>query len=463
MDQRPDPSHGSPETQDARIEEDFIGPLTPMKNMSHPRLPAALPFALAGVLVVSGLAFGAQFVKPSSGDHANPTLGQAGHERTHATQTATATLDESEPTAEEPVETATETATTIATPTATPTAARTAKPTTKPTASPARGLTLSAAVVSGKVKLTWSAYTGSDFAYYKVVRSSDATVAWPLGYDDTLLQAIGSKTQTSVTVSAPAGKTYSYRVFAVKSSDEGYAVLLASNVRTLATPAATEPVTDTPIDLGAITATRNSSCYTLTWNAYDGPIDFSYYKLSGTTGSGPFGYVEGTGYWAVLNPGTVSWTGAIKPGSWRIKVEAVYYPDGAAKAAETQILTLQVAVPEPTPAPAAMDLAVALADGKPSLTWSRFDGDGFQSYAIVRSETNSNPVYPMTAGATTVRKTISSQDTVTWTDSDVVAGHTYYYRVQALVGGDCGTSLGAVSPVRSASIPDAAPTEVPAT
>jgi hypothetical protein len=76
MDQRPDPEHGSQETQDARIEEDFIGPLTPMKNTSHRRLPAALPFALAGILVVSGLAFGAQLVKPSSGEHATATLGR---------------------------------------------------------------------------------------------------------------------------------------------------------------------------------------------------------------------------------------------------------------------------------------------------------------------------------------------------------------------------------------------------
>ncbi len=39
----------------------------------------------------------------------------------------------------------------------------------------------------GKVKLTWSKFAGTGFGYYKIVRSTDATVTWPLGSGDTLV------------------------------------------------------------------------------------------------------------------------------------------------------------------------------------------------------------------------------------------------------------------------------------
>ena len=47
-------------------------------------------------------------------------------------------------------------------------------------------MTLTAKLSSRKVVLTWTAYDGADFAYYKVIRSSDKEASWPLGDGDSL-------------------------------------------------------------------------------------------------------------------------------------------------------------------------------------------------------------------------------------------------------------------------------------
>ena len=60
--QRPDPENG-PSPSGPRVEDDFVRPLKPMRTTPHRRLPAALPFAIAGILVVSSVAFGATFLK----------------------------------------------------------------------------------------------------------------------------------------------------------------------------------------------------------------------------------------------------------------------------------------------------------------------------------------------------------------------------------------------------------------
>ena len=49
---RPDPDTGSLPSG-ARVEDDFVRPLRPMRGGSHLRLPAAMPFAFAAILVVS--------------------------------------------------------------------------------------------------------------------------------------------------------------------------------------------------------------------------------------------------------------------------------------------------------------------------------------------------------------------------------------------------------------------------
>jgi hypothetical protein len=92
------------------------------------------------------------------------------------------------------------------------------------------GMTLDAQGYVGKVKLFWSKFTGEEFSYYKVVRSTDATVTWPVGANDTLIKWTHDQWETSYKDYAPCGTTFFYRVFAVTSGSDGYQVLAASNV-----------------------------------------------------------------------------------------------------------------------------------------------------------------------------------------------------------------------------------------
>ena len=100
-------------------------------------------------------------------------------------------------------------------------------------APPAQGtaMSLDAMPGLGKVKLTWTKFGGEGFAYYKVVRSTDATVSWPTGGNDTLVHWSSDKYENWFKDHpTPCGKVFFYRVFAVTSGDSGYHVLAASNV-----------------------------------------------------------------------------------------------------------------------------------------------------------------------------------------------------------------------------------------
>jgi hypothetical protein len=84
---------------------------------------------------------------------------------------------------------------------------------------PSGPMQLQAAPGIGKVKLTWSAYAGSGFGYYKVVRSTDATVSWPMGAGDTLVGAITDPSATWFKDFPPCGTQFFYAVFAVSGGD----------------------------------------------------------------------------------------------------------------------------------------------------------------------------------------------------------------------------------------------------
>jgi hypothetical protein len=90
-------------------------------------------------------------------------------------------------------------------------------------------LGLGAWVKEGKVKLAWSKFSGEGFTYYKVVRSKDQWVTWPLGEKDTLIAAVGDRSATWAVDPAPCGHEFHYRVFAVHAGEDGYTVLAASN------------------------------------------------------------------------------------------------------------------------------------------------------------------------------------------------------------------------------------------
>jgi hypothetical protein len=407
--QRPGTENSPSPSDGTRIEEDRVRPLKRTAGSSRPRLPAALPFAIAGILVVSSVAFGATFVRSIVRASPSATPVVVGDEN----PTDSPSLAPSEA------------------PSLAPSEAPVDAPTEPPTAAPASGdLTLTAGALPGKVQLTWTKYAGADFAYYKVVRSTDATASWPLGAGDTLVAAIDN-VGTLAYLDSPGAGTFTYEVFAVKSSETGYAVLASSNVKTVTvSPGSTkppQPPVSNPADLGALAVKDNGDgTYTFSWNAYKGGIEFNYYKLSGVPYPSTPGYVETGAYWTYVSPDCTSATYRVPSGTWNVNVEAVYYPAGkGAVLAKTSTIKLTVAA---RPAPPVLGLTLTVTGDNPySLSWTKYTGDYFGSYEVLRSETTTEPAYPPN-GDTVVRFTTKDINKLTFTDT-AKAGHTYHYRV----------------------------------
>jgi hypothetical protein len=274
---RPDPEKGQSPSS-ARVEDDFVRPLSPMRVVSRRRLPAALPFAIAGILVVSSVAFGAtvlrSLVPPSSS--ATPIV--VGDDNPTPTATVTLTPTPTPTPTLEPTPTPTEEPTPTPTlePTPTPKPA-TPKPTTKPAVCT---ITLTASVVTAfggnvepatahstptptyKVQLTWTKYNCASFQYYGVVRvagtgtppipGAGQTPPW---YTDNVNQLSMIDDGSAGMGSLAYGQTYTYRVFAyndIAASVPGEVmpacyvtnVLAISNNASITGPAA--PATPTP-------------------------------------------------------------------------------------------------------------------------------------------------------------------------------------------------------------------------
>lgn len=247
--QRPDPERGSSSSQGARVEDDFLRPLTPMNSLSRRRLAASLPFVIVAILVVGTVAFGATVMRPLvNSPQARATPVVVGDDDPDATDTPAA-----------------------------PTAAPTAEPSSMPTSS---GMILTAKLDGRKVILTWTAYEDTDFAYYKVVRSSDKKASWPLGDGDTLVAAISDQSKLTFTDCPTAGKTWSYEVFAVKSTQDGYVVLDSTNLATAAVPAPAPKPTPKPTRSCGISlsATVKSDGVHLKWTKFGCEL-FEYYVV----------------------------------------------------------------------------------------------------------------------------------------------------------------------------------------
>ena len=273
---------------------------TPDK-LGSTRLVAAVPGALTAVLLVGAVAFGASTLRstaPAATPAAEPAEQQAAADPTpkprisvaidpdHADPKPTAaparpkpeatpkpkpSPEEETKKAEQPVATA-KPKTEPAPPKATD------KP--KPAPAPAEpvALALEGWLKDGKVKLAWKPYAYEGFEYYKVVRSTDATVTWPAGAGDTVIGVIGDPKAPWWADKPACGVASSYRVFAVRSGDGGYVTLGASNVVTLTVPCAPDPTPHETKPIGLWAEARAGEGIKLVWDAcaVDG---FAAYKV----------------------------------------------------------------------------------------------------------------------------------------------------------------------------------------
>ncbi len=330
------PASGGPESFDVARDVELLEDRTIRigSGRTGRRLGLSVPGAVGGTFLVVALAFGAAggLTGPQGGgshggdrtargdqagtesDGAGP-LGDGGQgadgdawagegrtEAVDAPETPDAT-EVVEPTKEPVVE-----------PTKAPEPDPTKKPEPKPepTKAPTYGPTLSLGLKDGKPVIEWTACKGFEFDYYKVVRSTDSTVTWPLGGGDSLIGVVEPGGWLRAwDDSAPTGKTLSYRVFCVRSTDAGYLVLKASAVKSINVPAVEpNPVPD-PVHLGLETSVTDGGAVKLAWSACN--VDgFVYYKVvRSTTTENPsyFPWTDGTELIGVVSEvGATGWT-----------------------------------------------------------------------------------------------------------------------------------------------------------
>ena len=298
------------------------------------------------------------------------------------------------------------------------------------------------------IRVDWSGCDVDGFRYYKVVRSTDATPAWPLGDGDALVAAIEDPAKTVVAdATFGRGKTYRYRVFALA----GDGIACESKIGAIEVPAPApkpdpEPKDDPKPDdpkpddpgtgtLGLSVAIKDGKPY-VDWTECGGSFD--YYKVIRSTDS-TVTWPKGDGDSGVAAVGpdgkTATWDGDAPAGKkvW-YRVFCVVESDGGYKvvaASGAKAVTVPDKEPEPEPDPVKLGFEVDLTEGGVKLSWEACGSDVFAAYKIVRSH-SPNPSYLPGTDGSQVIGVIENAGTTTFVDGDVEAGQTWYYRVQAI-------------------------------
>lgn len=271
------------------------------------RLARSLPGAVIGTLLVAGLAFGAAIGQTalrgpstaggdtSAAGHGGDYGGGDGGEPTDRPDGDGAGVEPTdEPNGDDPEATDTPdepdaTDNPDADPTENPGEPDpTAKPTEKPdpTKAPVETINLAVVIKEGHPFMEWGACNGLDFDYYKVVRSTDATVSWPLGDGDDLIAVVErGGDRRAYDGDAPQGHKARYRVFCVRATEDGYKVIRSSATKAIQVPEETPP--PDPISLGIDSSVNGEGQVVLSWDACE--VDgFGFYKvLKSTTNDNP--------------------------------------------------------------------------------------------------------------------------------------------------------------------------------
>jgi hypothetical protein len=311
-----------------------------------------------------------------------------------------------------------------------------------PTEAPApdaAGLQIALALDGASVVVEWSACETDDFAYYKVIRSKDEFATWPLGAGDSLAAAIEDRGVTRfVDKTAAGGRTWFYKVVALRGWDGEKVVACRSDVKSIATPAPTpkpEPTDDGKVDMG-LTVTIKEGHPFLDWTACEG-VDFDYYKVVRSTDSTvtwPKGDNDSMVTAVGAHDETKAWDGDA-PGGKKVyyRVFCVRATDnGYVAVAASPVKAVETPETEPAPEPVGLGFEVDVTGEGVILDWAASTSDHFAFYKVVRSFTNDNPSYlPGTEGSQVIG-VIESSGNTELLDSDVESGQTVYYRVQAI-------------------------------
>jgi hypothetical protein len=206
------------------------------------------------------------------------------------------------------------------------------EPTPKPTPKAeigSLGLTLS--IKEGVPYVNWTACQVDGDFLYKVIRSKDATVRWPLGDYDSVVAAVGPDGTTALfDEEVGPGKKVFYRVVCLRALDEGYKVLAASAVKGIETPAPKpEPLPDPTVMGFEVDVTGEG--VVLHWERCPAE-QFAFYKVVRSRNENP-SYLPGTDGSQVVavfeNSAITEFVDeSADAGTWFYRVQSIGYADG---------------------------------------------------------------------------------------------------------------------------------------
>ncbi|GEM_PF-1113677 len=254
-------------------------------------------------------------------------------------------------------------------------------------------ITITNSTSSGKAIIKWESIDGAS-SYY-VYRSTK---------EDSGFSYIGKSSGLSYTdSSATAGKTYYYKVKAISTSGSSYNSALSAPVSRLIKLA--RPVV-------TVTNVAATGKIQLKWSAISGADKYYIYR---STDGDSFEYIGASTSTSVINAGA-------KAGKlYYYKVVAVCNANSDANSAKSAAVKISCDCARPT-------VTIKLSNGDPKLSWKAVDGA--DKYYIYRS----------TDGGKTYSK-YATTSKLTYTNTKVTSGKTYYYKVKAV----CSSNSGATS------------------
>src|SRR5205807_407267 len=276
-----------------------------------------------------------------------------------------------------------------------------------PNSPPSAPQNLAATGGNAQVTLTWQAPAsdgGSPITNYKIYRGGAPST-------ETLLTTVGavtSYTDTAVT----NGVTYYYQVSAVSNVGEGPRSNEAS-----ATPTQTPPPPSPPSAPTNLAATAGNAQVALTWQApgSNGGSPITNYKIYRGTASGGETLIATIGNQLSYSDG-----GLTNGVTYYYQVSAVNAAGEGPRSNEASATPTAPATPPSAP----QGLGATAGDATVTLTWSAPSSNGgspITNYRIYRGTAS---------GGETLKTTIGN--VLTYTDTTVTNGVTYYYQVSAV-------------------------------
>ncbi|MCI0346880.1 MAG: hypothetical protein L0221_15790, partial [Chloroflexi bacterium] len=294
---------------------------------------------------------------------------------------------------------------------------------------------LGLALDGSAVVIEWSTCEADAFAYYKIVRSTNESVSWPLGDGDTLVAVREDRNAGRlVDYGAKAGRTHFYRVFGVGGDK---AILCRTTTGSIATsepePEA-EPKPDpkpTGFVLDAFIAEGHP---VLKWGSC-GDVEFAKFKIvrsKDSTVTFPTG--DNDSLIGAVGPDDHKFWDMDAPSGKTLyyRVFCVKSTDGGyVVVAASNVDKVTTPAAEPAPDPVSLGFEVDLSGEGVVLHWQACTSDAFAFYKIVRSM-GSNPSYLPGTDGSQVIGVIENRSVTGLTDGDIESGQTWYYRVQAI-------------------------------